>query len=206
MHAIDLSELEPQYMSDEITLVDFNQAFSVSDQDPYLQPAVNRLSPAHLAPEMFAGRRPTEKSDLWALATTIFFMRSGDLMLGCEDLKFIYGNFIRYLGPPLPDTRLKLRTGDFYKVEYQLPKFNPDALLNDVKKIGNNPAAKRSIIRCKKRFESNSPFNIPHNPISDDEAILLTNLLSKLLKYVPEERVAAKDLVTHPWFAFDEGS
>ena len=38
--------------------------------------------------------------------------------------------------------------------------------------------------------------------LEEEEVVLLTDLLEKMLKYRPEERITIQEVVNHPWFEY----
>ena len=43
----------------------------------------------------------------------------------------------------------------------------------------------------------------PGTLLDDKEVELLDDLLGKMLRYRPEERISMKEVVQHPWFQYD---
>ena len=43
----------------------------------------------------------------------------------------------------------------------------------------------------------------PGTPLDDAEIELLNDLLGKMLRYRPEERISMKEAVQHPWFQYE---
>ena len=42
-------------------------------------------------------------------------------------------------------------------------------------------------------------------PLKEEEVVLLGDLLEKMLKYCPDERVTMQEVVQHPWFEYTSG-
>jgi len=50
-------------------------------------------------------------------------------------------------------------------------------------------------------FEDEGPMiEKPRVRLDEEEVGLLGDLLEKMLKYLPEERIRIQDVVRHPWF------
>ncbi|KAH9895481.1 kinase-like domain-containing protein [Xylariomycetidae sp. FL2044] len=63
-----------------------------------------------------------------------------------------------------------------------------------------NPRSLRESIKEGHFFESEDCWHHEPKEISDAEAESLADLLGKLLKYLPEERSGAAEVLEHPWF------
>jgi serine/threonine-protein kinase SRPK3 len=38
--------------------------------------------------------------------------------------------------------------------------------------------------------------------LKEDEVVLLVDLLEKMLRYLPDERITIEEVVQHPWFRY----
>jgi serine/threonine-protein kinase SRPK3 len=47
-----------------------------------------------------------------------------------------------------------------------------------------------------------SLFDQPGARIPEEELVLLDDLLCKMLRYRPEDRITIDEVIRHPWFAF----
>ena len=200
-----MSELDGQNISDQVTLIDFDHAFLVSDPLPYKR---LHTTNGYLAPELYT-RRPRAKSiDLWAMASTIFLLRSGkelfDKDFWCAQHYYLE-EMERLLGQLPPDMQSEIIWEGQFNLGNEPSRYEPNGLLEWVRTIGQiDPDASAYYKEYTRKNEKPfSPWDVAENPISEDEAAELTNLLRGLLKYRPEERMTAEEALEHPWFHRD---
>lgn len=77
------------------------------------------------------------------------------------------------------------------------------------------PPAKKSTIREKLRMigDKDTPPDADEGPMIEPvgtrleagELMLLGDLLEKMLKYHPQERITVREVVHHPWFTYSSG-
>ncbi|CZT49989.1 uncharacterized protein RSE6_10901 [Rhynchosporium secalis] len=176
----DLTRLA-KYATGNLKIVDFGESFFLSDAPEGLGTPARFCSP-ELMPEKNCGKA----SDVWALACTIFEMRSGlhlfDAFLGSDGEAL--GSILDLIGPA-------------------------PAHLKALGCLEETEASKKAL-KLKDYAESISTAEIDPesgkvvgtSKISEAEAELLFDLLSSALKYDVGERATAAQLLGHPWFSF----
>ncbi|KAI0391879.1 kinase domain-containing protein [Xylariaceae sp. FL0594] len=230
-------------VSDNIKLIDFDASFRTS-APPNAILGINRQC---MAPELAVGRLGSPASDVWALACSIFCMRSG---LGVfQHFKFNSpGALMRILIATLGEDDLPTEWRDTLWNDRGLPTDDPQkgqrleklesrwSLRDLVFLVWDRPegdVAKTG--RMREPRERHEPFpphfdNLVWKPaavkidgvclsdvhdddtnellnamprISDEEAELLYDLLSKIFVYDAAKRPTAEEMLQHPWFHFD---
>lgn len=72
VHAISMKEVDPQWLSQEIIIIDFGIAFLQAKSSPYIG-----TPKSYCAPEFLFHLPRSVSSDIWALGCTIFEIRTG---------------------------------------------------------------------------------------------------------------------------------
>ncbi|KAJ2915569.1 hypothetical protein MD484_g4845, partial [Candolleomyces efflorescens] len=189
----------------DVVLTDFGQSFSVRNVPKDYSPA----TVVHYTPPEF---RFTQKaglpSDIWMLACAIFEIRAGHSLFDSflRDSDIVLMQTVETLGR-LPDPWwVQFEARHFWFDEDGEPK-----LEGAQKEVVYIPASKRSL---RQRVEDiwkgeepvvgyNTSFTESRDmPLSGKEVDLLTNLLERMLRYRPEERIAIQEVVKHPWFDY----
>lgn len=192
-------------LQDKIIVNDFGQSYVVAYPPLSYKPgtALNYQSP-----EARFGGRVGFETDVWALACAIFEIRAGfalfEPILGSD--VDILRQTVETLGR-LPDpwwSAFEQRT--LWFEEDGQPKSEQDQ-----ERAGLLLKAYRSSIKAKLRGigEQGVPSPNDEGPmiekpgarLPEDEIELLADLLEKMLKYHPEERIRIQDVIQHPWFA-----
>ncbi|KAL4792003.1 kinase-like domain-containing protein [Aspergillus venezuelensis] len=168
------------------------------DGDPGLTPPTS--------PEILFGEDPSAASDIWALACTIFEIRTGNFLL-CDKSTEATDEYLMYtvrrLSQPLAEpwwsTSWKLRR-EFYE---DAPDSQGNAVMvNGIPEFDNG----RSLLQMtgwlgglKLERADGQPL---HRIMSMEENDLFVDLLNIMLKYDPKERPTAEQVLQHPWFKF----
>ncbi|KZV62159.1 kinase-like protein [Peniophora sp. CONT] len=192
------------HLQENVILADFGQAYAITSP-----PSANELPATvnYCAPETQFERRVGLEADVWALGCAIFTIRSGfelfDVWFGNEvDL---LEQTMEILGP-LPDhwwSAFKQRASWFD--ENGRPKSVQDQERVDIllASKGSIREQLRSIgTQDERAFTDEGRMIEKHGVrLSEEEVELLGDLLEKMLKYRPEERIKMCEVINHPWFA-----
>jgi serine/threonine-protein kinase SRPK3 len=192
------------FLQESIVVGDFGQSYIVTSPPPSYEPGtvLNYQS----LEARFEGRVGLE-ADIWALGCAIFEIRAGfalfESFLGSD--VDILRQMVETLGR-LPDPwwaafeqRALWFEGDGHPKSEQ-----------DQERTGVLLKAYRSSIRAKlleigeqddPPFEDEGPMTERARvQLHEEEVRLLEDLLEKMLKYIPEERIRIQDVIRHPWF------
>ena len=200
-------ELDSTHISDQATLIDFDEAFQgPSNTAPLVDDFWCRPASC-IAPELLAygPEAKSQKSDMWALACTIFFLRSGDPLIYAYSLGDVPEEVGSFLGPPPRDMRNKIKAR-FNRGLYPSWR-NRNALREEVMQIGTHDkdeVTQEQYDQIEDRFKELWPFDLHEERIDPEEAEMLHDLLAGRLKYVPEDRMTAQDVLKHPWCCMDQ--
>ncbi|KAI0860030.1 kinase-like domain-containing protein [Xylaria cubensis] len=220
------SELK-DYISDDIAIVDFGEAFEESQPPKSL--GIPRV---YAAPEVIYGGVPAGiGSDLWSLAYTIMATRYGDSLCLDANLCGPLRCMERFAGPIPPPYR-RAAAEEFHEQEMRLfkqhgenPEIEKPASLSEMMGADGENLKKltweASGLSCVQEIEDElrkelweqvlvpneggedgkeEKWQSVHYRLPEDEISLLADLLSQLFKYQPCQRSSAADILKHAWF------
>jgi serine/threonine-protein kinase SRPK3 len=207
---IDFSRLSsPSLLEEHILLIDFGQSFFADHPPPNNVPA----TPFHyLSPEAFFDLKLSFASDVWALACTIFEIRAGsplfDPFLSSDDL--ILKQIVETLGRFPEPWWSKWEARRAWFDEAGSPKQE-----DEQRREGALFPAITGSLR-QKLCEIGDQDDVPYGDegrmiesigthLDEAEVRLLADLLEKMLKYCPKERISMPEVVRHPWFTYEAG-
>ncbi|KAJ3558788.1 hypothetical protein NP233_g11430 [Leucocoprinus birnbaumii] len=191
-------------LQDNIMISDFGQSYEIASPPLSYKPAtlLNYQSPE----ARFEGRIGLE-TDIWALGCAIFGIRAG------------FALFEPFLGSDIDILRQTVETlgrlsdpwwGAFEQRTLWFDEDGQPKSEQDQERAGVLLKACKSSIRDKLRTigEEDVPSTGDEGPmiekpgvrLPEEEIELLGDLLEKMLKYRPEERISIQDVIRHPWF------
>ncbi|KAI9841135.1 MAG: hypothetical protein M1837_000979 [Sclerophora amabilis] len=184
---------DQQFLKDQIMIIDFGEAFDLKAPPKGLGTPVGYCSP-----ELLFDNCVGMASDIWALACTLYEIRTGlalfQMFFG--DADEVIQQIVQVLGR-LPDPwwgkwegrgnsfdddgnpRRSSTTGDFLAQVYTFP----DLITEE--NTGMTPGSEGS------------------REIPAEEVEALSDLLRKMVKYQVEDRITVAEALTHPWFHQD---
>ena len=194
----------PNLLQEEIVVIDFGQSFCISRLPTDYEPAT---VPHYLSPEARFEGNIGAPSDIWALGCTIFEIRAGfpifETFFGGDDEVLM--QTVATLGKlPLPWWNA-FENRHLWFDEQGIPK------TEELQKVLLH-TEKTSIIQ---KLASIGTDDVP--PVTGDdgpmmesrgtrldecEIELLGDLLQKMLRYRPQDRISITDVISHPWFTF----
>ncbi|KAJ7074408.1 kinase-like domain-containing protein [Mycena amicta] len=192
------------FLEDRVLMIDFGQSYAAANPPKCYQPGTrNNYCPPETR---FEGRAGLE-ADVWTLACAIFEIRSGsalfDPFLGSDN--DIVKQNVEVLGRlPDPWWHSFADRALWFEEDGEPKSAEAQALLW-------SPASKSSIHeRLRSIGTRDVPPDSPEGPMMEmpgvrlleEEVELLGNLLEKMLRYRPEERIGMEDVVRHPWFHY----
>ncbi|TFY66285.1 hypothetical protein EVG20_g4810 [Dentipellis fragilis] len=193
-------------LQEKVVVIDFGQSYAIARRPKNYQPAtvIN-----YCAPEMrFEGRTGFE-TDVWALGCAIFEIRAGfplfDPLLRSD--ADVLRQTVETLGK-LPEPWWK----SFAEQALWFDEDGEPKSEKDQKLAGALLCSSKSSIREKLRSigtQDDSSY-LNEGPmieksgvrLCEEEIELLGQLLEKMLRYRPEERIRMPEVVEHPWFTF----
>jgi len=197
------SLLNPQFLSDDVLLVDFGCAF-LSDGPPS-NPDDIGLTMSYSAPEVIFDSKLSAYSDIWALGCVLFEIRSGTQLFGdwVGTKDDILRQMVQALGKlPEPWWTAWENRGLFFDDDgeprktwddgiVRACKFELDEMIAD---IGAEDEEDEGPERnCAVMLE---PTGVK---VPEEEASQMKDLLGKILKWKPEERISIKEIIDHRW-------
>ncbi|KAM0427802.1 hypothetical protein ACHAPT_007259 [Fusarium lateritium] len=255
VRTLDFLSAQRDIISDDICLIDFDQAFLATSPPQKLLPTPVE----YLAPEVAVGLLGSPASDTWALGCSILRLRSGEGLFSAYDVGTqidlmvaiyeVLGEMPPGWGDPFFDSegrpRKNLSKGT--RISELIDEATERRSMEEwIGKIFDQPSTGRK--RPRKDGDSKGieehPYYDPESSsyapcyarkfwepsainfrgkhirgyndesgalldelpkISNEEAGLLFDLLSKILVYEPSERASVKEILSHPWFYMDDG-
>lgn len=194
------SSVDFEYISEQILLIDLGEAF------PELSPPSNGVGTpvSYCSPELLLEGKASRASDIWALACTIFEIRSGfplfESFVGSP--AEILEEMVQILGtPPKQSIYLWERHGVTIADHAQLDESSLNDRIREIGMYDQEAPIHDGDVASKNHHILLEPSG---RRISSDEEIDLADLLRKALDYTPEKRLSAEKVVNHPWSANTE--
>ncbi|KAI0134565.1 kinase-like domain-containing protein [Xylariales sp. AK1849] len=223
-YLVEPADLACLGVKDEVAIVDFGVSFQVSNP-----PTKAGIPDTFAAPEACFNYKLGCGSDLWAFVCTIADVRTRGFLFAVEGEEWLKSvEYI--LGPlPEPYRsveRVKDWVAETYQAKPEVGIADADILLQPVtrslkelemeresraKRFGYKDPLQEVIARDRGGwFIPQGPHGEPnfrtgrmiHKPfkIPDEEVVILSDLLSRVLKYNPEERIDIHEFLQHVWF------
>lgn len=176
-------------VSNQISVIDFGEAFTMTDPPEDLGIPLD-----FAAPETLCGSQPGPASDIWALACTLFEIRTGSRL-------FSLVNHSEDTYIPLVIETLGQFPDEWWSKCLDRMEYPPD---EPFKPTGNPDSNIRSKLK-------RSVFHLPVEAgstihkrvfIPEEEQELFADLLESMFQYDVAKRPSAEEVLQHPWFTF----
>ena len=189
-----------EYISEQALLIDLGEAFLE------LSPPSNGVGTpvSYCSPELLLESKASRASDIWALACTVFEIRSGfplfESFVGSSTE--ILEEMVRILGmPPEPSNSLWEKYGITIADHAQLDQSTLNDRIREIGMYDQEASIDDGDVASKDYHALLEPSR---RRISSDEETDLADLLRKALDYTPEKRLSAEKVANHSWFADNE--
>lgn len=189
------SHVDSKYISEQALLIDLGEAFLA------LSPRINGVGTpmAYRSPELILEMKATKASDIWALACTMFEMRSGfplfESFVGfrTEILK----EMVRILGIPPKPFHALWKQGGITFTDDERPN---DSIKDRIREIGMYDEESSMYNGDDPSFNPQTLLLEPLGmSITEQESDDLADLLRRALDYSPEKRLSAENVANHHW-------
>lgn len=182
---VSMAVLDRCYLTDEVKIIDFGESFDLR------APPQKLGTPAHYcSPELLLDEGAGAASDVWALACTIYEIQTGpELFEPGYDADDAITQFVLLLG--------KMPEPWWSGWENRKWLFDDDGDLKDPQsaRVSTFPAILSDV------HQMADPTPEATVTLSEEEMEACTDLLKKMLKYRPEERISAAEALAHRWFS-----
>jgi serine/threonine protein kinase len=180
IESIQYSNIEEEWLTGRVRITDFGESFFINNPPIGLL----RTPVPYFAPEMFFGRTASAASDIWALGCLIFELQASRPMIcaffGTHDEAL--AEIAQALGP-LPKVWRNSYFDKHRKIWFKTGEKDPWFDLSN-----SRHSLELMISNIKPRLTAK-------------EATDFLALLKAILKYEPSDRLSAKQIAMHPWFA-----
>lgn len=206
VYPADLCAVESSHILKHIYITDFGESF-----DTCTQPArLTGIPRPYCAPELVFDKAAGIEADLWSLGCLLFEARLGSKIIypadviGPNDEDYIL-SVSEILGR-LPDPWWTAwdRRDWFFETAEEAPHSRlvgrPGRLAEDTPSNVDAPTSIREKIRASCFKRSYQGAYEKFQDISEEETELLSDLLRRLLQYVPAQRLPAREVADHRWF------
>lgn len=201
---IKFEKIDPRFISDQICVIDYGESFEVSNPPKYIgTPQIYR------SPELVLDDTVGIGCDLWALGCTLFATRTGRPLFNLfdNDVDENLSRMVLLFGKlPKPWwTGWEGRRANFEDEEedslgrVRLISRTPedaDARAMELDRHNQPRSIREALAQIPSYQKYETQYPIPQR----DEIELLADLLGKLLKYNPQERITAEMAKDHMWF------
>ncbi|TVY18369.1 Serine/threonine-protein kinase SRPK, partial [Lachnellula arida] len=210
---VELSALGESFITDKACVIDFGESFDISEP-----PQDIGIPQIYCSPEYTVDKVVGVGSDIWALGCTLFEIRTGRKLFDTfdDDQDEYLCKMVMMLGK-LPETWWSTTwearklffednvDGDGCVVEIRRELLQPDTGDREVGceasvvQVPEPRSIKDAIIPGLFYENRYGPGGVRHD-ISQEETDLLSDLLMKIFRYNPKERLTASQVVDHAWF------
>ncbi|KAI0079307.1 kinase-like protein [Panus rudis PR-1116 ss-1] len=183
-------------LEERVIIIDFGQSFDIASPPMGYEPATMMH---YIAPESRFESRVSLATDIWALGCALFEIRAGRPLFEpffANDLD-ILRQTVETLGK-LPDPWWSSFQGR-------------NAWFEEDGEPKSGKARKTSIEALLREIGTRDDLAVGYEGpmiekagtrLDEEEVVLLGDLLGKMLRYRPEERIQIREVLEHPWFAY----
>lgn len=212
VYPVDWAKVDTVYFINEPQINDLGEAFRIECPPDYVG-----IPPPYRSPELFLEKNYTSStafgSDLWALGCTIFEIRTGRQLFNCfddDDDEYLIA-MTRILGKmpePWWSTTWEARKriykdeadslGRVVSVRAHLMENQPPRTSTVHPSVAQGARSLREKLAAGVWYIDMSRDT--HRDMPEREQELFADLLGLLLRWRPEERVSAEEVLKHEWF------
>ncbi|KAH8650804.1 kinase-like domain-containing protein, partial [Tricladium varicosporioides] len=193
VESLSLDQLDARFISDKISIIDFGESY-----DMHSLPQDLGITASFRSPELLFDNTIGVGCDLWALACTVFEVRTRSPLFEnfMDDDDEVIMQMVPLLGKlPEPWWSSWKARGRWYE-EDGTPLVNPETgkpyvLMDTLEELLSSP----SVNDPEGKKTEAGGFVVP-----TEESKILENLLMGILKYNPNERLSVKAVLEHSWF------
>jgi serine/threonine-protein kinase SRPK3 len=181
---------------ERVAIVDFGQSYMIGECPTDYTPAT---APHYRAPESLFDKQYTSATDVWSLGCLLFEIRAGFPLFDptWADGTLILVQNVNMLGKLPEPWWTSFTDRSKYFEENGDPKHKKDrtSIRAQLRSVGTWDSPSNQGWHDAPMFE---PLG---TRLSEHEIELLGDLVSKMVKYRPEERITMDGVVRHPWFS-----
>lgn len=205
IYPVDWDSVNPKYVTDQPCIIDFGEAFEVSDPPEHLG-----IPGPYRSPELMLDQTIGFSTDNWALGCAMFEIRTGRKLIHTfdDDQDDYLIEMVQMMGPlpePWWSTTWESRKEWFKdepdsqgRVLYKNPP--PPAEPNPMSSV--HPSIVQDARSLQEKLGAGVWYMDAgiHRDMSKEEIEVFANLLGKVLSFDPKDRLTAKGVQEHEWF------
>lgn len=217
VYPVSWRDVDAQYISKELCLIDFGESFEVS------QPPEDLGTPGpYRSPELILDKEAGLGSDIWALGCSLFEIRTGRKLFSSfddedndyldaivqvlgrlpepwwsttwQDRRRMYKDGVDEQGLAISTLESEPANGDAGEKEGVITSTIHESVAGSARSLHDKIAPGLWYM------SDHYPSGDRHRNISQTEQELFADLLGRLLEYKPEDRISAKEAIDHKWF------
>ncbi|KAF9075286.1 kinase-like domain-containing protein [Rhodocollybia butyracea] len=179
-------------LQENIVVIDFGQSYEVASPPKNYRPGTKMN---YTSPETFYEDRAGMEADVWALGCAIYEIRTGYHLftMFAGDRGEILGEIFRTLGKP-PDAWWETKGEEWTEQDPTRPCSIHKGVSLAARGIYDAP------VYVKDGLHPLPITEVPDVRMDEKEVVLLVDLLEKMIRYQPEERITMEEVIKHPWF------
>jgi serine/threonine-protein kinase SRPK3 len=204
VYPVDFGEIDHSVISPRVQVIDFGQSFDIWVGPP---PSAFGIPANYAAPEVILDSSGSIAIDLWSLGCTLYEIRLGRRLFDVFQLvtltkKNYVDEIASLLGkPPNPWKKYYAEPNNKLNTSTAPSSLSSgdegDAVIEpQVERARSFQEKLASCHDCTGEECAHPRFQL----ISEAEATTLSDLLERLLRYAPQERLSAQDVLKHAWF------
>ncbi|TVY33643.1 Serine/threonine-protein kinase [Lachnellula subtilissima] len=211
VYQIAWSSVNPEYLSSEPCIVDFGESFGV-----FNPPEDSGIPGPYRSPELMFDKAVGYSSDIWALGCTLFEIRTGRNLFSPfnDDQEDYLIEMVQMLGPlPEPwwsvswENRKKWFADEADSEGRVVATWEPAALEPEEPQMEYTNSVHPSVVQEARSIQEKlapgvwylDPRDV-HRDISKEEIEIFADLVGKILRFDPKERLSARGVQDHEWF------
>lgn len=213
VYPVSWRSVDKHHFSNRPCVTDFGEAFKCTEPPEELG-----IPPPYRAPELLLERNRPDvagfSTDLWALGCTLFEIRTGRKLFSPfdDDDDSYLDAMVKILGimpEPWWSTTWEGRAQVYADEPDELGRavfVREEEWRDEAARTTCHPSVAQGARSLQEKlvagvwYMSNDAPEVSHRDIPSVEAKLFADLLGRLLRWKPEERVSAEELLSHEWF------
>ncbi|KAL1871994.1 hypothetical protein VTK73DRAFT_1783 [Phialemonium thermophilum] len=204
VYSNDFADVDLDLVTKHVFVTDLGQSFDVAEGGARKDFGIPR---PYCPPEIVCENSAGISMDLWSLGCVLFEARLGEKLFdpsdisGPDDDEYLIA--VTLILGKLPEPWWT--NWDQSSHLYEAGSGGPHSRLVEIpgrlcKRVPDPRSIKEKILACRARGHPGRQEDGEVRNMTDEEVALFADLLEKLLRYAPDERMPAREAINHGWF------